>query len=504
MSRLPLIFAAGLASVPALAKEKPNIIYILADDLGYTELGVYGQKLIETPNIDQLARNGVRFTQHYCGSPVSAPSRCVLLTGKHSGHAFIRGNHEWGERGEVWNFAKAVEDPGLEGQYPIPDSVRTLAEYLHEGGYRTGIVGKWGLGAPFSEGAPNRQGFDAFFGYNCQRQAHTYNPPFLWKNEEKVWLNNKLVAPGTKLDEGADPMEWSSYEKFNQKDYSPDLMLQEAIKFMEAGRGEPFFLFYTSPLPHLALQAPQELIEKYVRKFGDEKPYLGQEGYFPQRYPHAAYAAMVTCLDDQVGQLVAKLKQMGVYENTLIIFSSDNGYAFNAGCDPAWFNPDAPFITTYGWGKGFVREGGIRVPMIASWPEKIKPGTESDHISSFYDVLPTLCEAAGIDIPADTDGISFLPALRGRKSQKEHPYLYWEFPEYQGQLAVRMGPWKAVILEMQKGNSEMLLFNLDNDIREQNNLAAENPDIILQMKEIIRKEHRKSVIERFHIKTLDQ
>lgn len=501
--KTPYLLTASLAVLPCLAKEKPNIIYILADDLGYTEIGPYGQKLIETPNLDLLARNGMRFTQHYCGSPVSAPSRCVLLTGQHSGHAYIRGNHEWSERGDVWNFAKAEEDPNLEGQYPIADSLKTLAEYLKTAGYQTGAVGKWGLGAPGSEGVPNRQGFDFFFGYNCQRQAHNHYPGHVWRNEEKVKLSNELFFPGAKLAPGADTLDISSYERFTQKDYSPALQIDEASKFIENTGGKPFFLYFASTLPHLALQAPKEWVDKYVAKFGDEKPYLGKEGYFPARYPHATYAAMVSFLDYQVGQLIKKLKETGQYENTLIIFSSDNGYAYNAGCDPAWFSSFAPFITTYGWGKGYVHEGGIRVPMIASWPGKIKPGSESDLISCFYDVLPTLCQVAGVEVPGDTDGISFLPTLLGKSKQAKHEYLYWDFPEYSGQQAVRLGPWKALRLDMQKGNLKIQLFNVETDSREQIDVAAQHPEIVNKMLEIMKNEHRKSNFSRFYIKAID-
>jgi len=503
MKAISLLLTAGFAAAPIYAKDKPNIVYILADDLGYSEIGSYGQKLIETPNLDMLARNGIRFTQHYCGSPVSAPSRCVLLTGQHSGHAYIRGNHEWGERGEVWNFAKAEEDSNLEGQYPIADSLKTLAEYLKAGGYKTGIVGKWGLGAPNSEGTPNKQGFDFFFGYNCQRQAHTYYPKHLWRNEEKIILNNDLVVPGTKLAPGADTLDPASYAAFTQKEYSPSLMIDEASRFIEKNSGKPFFLYFASTLPHLALQAPKEWVDRYVKKFGDERPYLGKEGYFPARYPHATYAAMVSYLDYQVGQLIKKLKETGQYENTLIIFSSDNGYAYNAGTDPAWFNSFAPFVTTYGWGKGFVHEGGIRVPMIAAWPGKIKPGTETELISCFYDVLPTICEVAGVPIPAETDGISFLPTLMGKKNQPKHEYLFWDFPEYNGQQAVRLGAWKGLRLEMQKGNTTLQLFNLETDPREQVNVAGQHPDIVNQMLAIMQKEHKKSNFSRFFIKAID-
>lgn len=503
MIHMPFLLSAAIAGVPGLARDKPNIIYILADDLGYTEIGPYGQKLIETPNLDRLAQNGMRFTQHYCGSPVSAPSRCVLMTGRHSGHAYIRGNHEWAERGDVWNFIKAEDDPNLEGQYPIADSLKTLAEYLKTAGYRTGIIGKWGLGAPFSEGAPNRQGFDYFFGYNCQRQAHTYYPKHLWRNEDKVLLDNSLVVPGTRLAPGADTLDPASYARFSQRYYSPALFADEANRFIEKNSGQPFFLYFASTLPHLALQAPKEWVDKYVAKFGDEKPYLGEQGYFPSRYPHATYAAMVSYLDDQVGQLIKKLKETGQYENTLIIFSSDNGYAYNAGCDPAWFNSFAPFAVTYGRGKGFVHEGGIRVPMIASWPGKIKPGSETKLISCFYDILPTVCEAAGIPIPAETDGISFLPTLLGEKKQPKHEYLYWDFPEYNGQQAVRMGPWKGLRLNMQKGNTILQLFNLDDDSKEINDIAGQHPDLVDQILGIMQKEHRKSEFSRFYIKAID-
>jgi arylsulfatase len=503
MKTLPILLSATLSGLTGFAQQKPNIVYILADDLGYTEIGAYGQKLIETPNLDLLARNGMIFTQHYCGSPVSAPSRCVLLTGQHSGHAYIRGNHEWADRGDVWNFTKAEDDPNLEGQYPIADSLKTIAEYLKTAGYRTGIVGKWGLGAPNSEGTPNKQGFDFFFGYNCQRQAHTYYPKHLWRNNEKVLLNNNLVVPGTKLAPGADTMDLASYAPFSQKQYSPALFIDEASRFIEQSDNKPFFLYFASTLPHLALQAPKEWVDKYVAKFGDEKPYLGKEGYFPSRYPHATYAAMVSYLDYQVGQLIKKLKETGQYENTLIIFSSDNGYAYNAGCDPAWFNSFAPFITTYGWGKGFVHEGGIRVPMIASWPGKIKPGSSTNLISGFYDVLPTLCEITGLPIPAETDGISFLPTLTGKKNQSEHPYLFWDFPEYNGQQAVRIGPWKGLRLDMQKGNKTIRLYNLDNDSRELNDVSGQHPDIVAKILDIMSKEHRKSTFSRFYIKAVD-
>jgi arylsulfatase len=481
---------------------RPNIIFILADDLGYNELGCYGQEKIETPNIDSLAKQGVRFTQHYSGSPVCAPSRCVLMTGKHTGHAHVRSNDEWRERGEVWDFAKAVEDPKLEGQRPIPADTITVGKLLQAAGYRTACIGKWGLGAPFTEGVPNRQGFDFFFGYNCQRQAHTYYPKHLWKNEEKVWLDNELVVPNTKLDEGADPNDPSSYAKFNLKEYSPALMLEEALGFIERSREQPFFLYFASPIPHNPLQAPSRWVDYYREEFGPEDPYLGEKGYFPHQFPHAAYAGMVSYLDEQVGQILKKLQEHDLDENTLILFSSDNGPTYGGGADSPFFESAKPFKCEYGYGKGFVHEGGIRVPMIARWPGRIEAGTESDHISAFWDLLPTLCDVAGANIPEGIDGISYVPAMTGEGTQTEHEFLYWEFPSYTGQQAVRMGDWKGLRKGIFEDNLQIELYNLKTDIQEQNNLAAEYPEIVARIEEIMRREHVPSVVDRFKIKQL--
>lgn len=466
----------------------PNIIFILADDLGYGELGCFGQEKIKTPNIDGLASEGMKFTQFYSGAPVCAPARCILLTGKHSGNAFIRGNNEWAERGDVWNFEKASKDPGLEGQYPIPPETITLGKLLQGAGYKTACIGKWGLGAPNSEGVPNKQGFDFFFGYNCQRQAHTYYPTHLWKNEEKVFLDNELVVPGTKLEAGADPTDPASYAKFFQKEYSADLMLDEALNFMDENKDQAFFLYFASPIPHDPVQVPKEYVDRYRKLIGDEAPYLGDKGYFPNQYPRAAYAGMISYLDDQVGQLVQKLKELGLYENTLIFFTSDNGPTYAGGVDAAFFDSAKPFKSEHGWGKGFTYEGGIRVPMITSWPNHIQAGSVNDHISAFWDVLPTLCELTNVPAPEDIDGVSFLPALSG-KNQKEHEYLYWEFPSYTGQQAVRMGEWKAIRQNIFNGNMDIELYNLSNDVREENNLASEYPEIIKQMEEIMSVEH---------------
>jgi arylsulfatase len=480
----------------------PNIIYILADDLGYAELGCYGQEKIETPNIDALAAGGMRFTQHYSGAPVCAPSRCVLLTGKHLGNAQIRGNDEWAERGDVWNFEAMAADPNLEGQRPLKPGTETIGTLLQKAGYKTGVVGKWGLGAPLTEGIPNKQGFDFFFGYNCQRQAHTYFPVHLWKNTEKVMLNNKLVSPNIKLPKGADPYNPDSYSDFWLTDYAPELMQKEVIQFIKENKNQPFFMYYASPIPHAPLQAPKRWVDYYEQKFGDEEPYQGERGYFPNLYPHATYAAMVSYFDEQVGEIVATLKELGLYENTLIIFSSDNGPTFNGGTDSLWFDSAKPFKSEQGWGKGNVNEGGMRVPMIAHWPGKIKPGAETDHISVFYDVLPTLSEIAGIE-PAETlDGISFLPILLGKKTQKEHEYLYWEFPESGGQQAVRMGKWKGIRKNIKQDSLRVQLYNLEEDIQELNDVSVQNPKIVKKIESIFKKEHTTAEIERFKMKQL--
>ena len=403
----------------------------------------------------------------------------------------------------VWDYRAMIADSTLEGQRPIPTGTVTIGKLLQSEGYKTGMVGKWGLGAPHTDGIPTRQGFDFFCGYNCQRQAHTYNPVHLYLNENRIHLDNDTVAPNTKLDSDADPLNQESYSRYNLSEYAPDVMFSEMISFIDADRDRPFFLYWASPIPHVPLQAPKKWIDYYLDKFGDEPPYPGDKGYFPHRYPHAAYAAMVSYLDERIGELVGKLKEEGLYENTLIIFSSDNGPTFNGGTDSPWFNSGGPFRSERGWAKGFLHEGGIRVPLIASWPGNIAPGTESDHISAFWDLLPTLCDVAGADIPEDVDGISYLPELLGEGDQKKHPYLYWEFPESNGQQAVRMEQWKAIRKDIRDGNLELELYNLETDIQEQQNVADEHPEIIQQMESIMKNEHVPAELDRFRLKTLD-
>lgn len=475
--------------------KKPNIIYILADDLGYGDLGAYGQTKIETPNIDALASDGMLFTQHYSGAPVCAPARASLLTGKHGGQASIRGNDEWTDRGNVWDYFEMLKDSTLEGQRPMPKNTTTIADLLKTANYKTAIVGKWGLGAPQTESIPTKMGFDYFFGYNCQRIAHTYTPTHLYENEKRYHLNNDTIPPHEGLAKDSDPMDVAAYEKYNQPDYSPTIIFDKMMGFIEANKTEPFFMYWATPIPHVPLQAPKKWIDYYVKKFGDEDPYYFKKprgSYFPARYPHATYAAMVSYLDENVGKLVEYLKKENLYDNTLIIFTSDNGPASpgDGGATTPWFNGSGKFQNKYGRVKGFTYEGGIRVPMIATWPAKIKAGTSSNHISAFYDVLPTFNEIANVKTDYKSNGISFYNALTNPQNQKEHDYLYWEFAGYNGQVAVRMGKWKMIWKNIKKGNKEVELYDLDADIKEENNIMSQHPEMLEKFFEIIKKEHQ--------------
>ena len=497
-----LLFSSAVVYAQHKSSARPNIVYILADDIGYGDTGPYGQKKIETPNINALAKNGMMFTQFYA-MPVCAPSRYSLMTGQHSGQAFIRGNNEWEERGDVWDFKAMEANPTLEGQLPIPDSTITIAKVLKKAGYTTGMVGKWGLGAPMSVGEPNKQGFDYFYGFICQRQDHTYYPGHLWENNYRVPLNNKIISPDVKFPSNLDSLDAKNYAVYQQQDYSPDFLIKAALRFIEKNKKHPFFLYYPSPLPHVSLQAPQKWIDYYHKKFGDEKPFLGGS-YFPCRYPHAAYAAIISTLDEQVGEIVKKLKQEGVYDNTIIMFCSDNGPAYNAGVDPTFFNSGGPFKGEYGWGKGFLHEGGIREPFIVQWPGKVKPASISNLISATIDIMPTLCDLLKIPVPKDVDGVSVLPTILGKDDQqKQHEYLYFEYPEYGGQQAVRMGKWKAVRLNILKGTLKTQLFDLSNDIQEQHDIASQHPDIVKRMETIMKKEHHTPEVAKFRMKALE-
>ncbi|MDA1029405.1 MAG: arylsulfatase [Bacteroidetes bacterium] len=463
---LAVLFVIGCAETPP-----PNIIYILADDLGYNELGSYGQKIIRTPNLDRLAGEGMRFTQHYSGSPVCAPSRGTLLTGKNTGTAFIRDNFEMGGWGP--------NEP--EGQLPLRDSEFTIAEMLKPLGYSTGFIGKWGLGGPESEGHPNNQGFDQFYGYLCQRVAHNYYPTHLWQNGSPDSLEgNAYFAAHQKLDAPLETEE-AYYDQFAAEHYAPDKMLESALSFLDQNKKNPFFLVFATPVPHLALQVPVESLEEYPESL-DTEPFLGGS-YLPHPRPHAAYAAMITRMDRDIGTLLARLKDLGLEDNTIVMFSSDNGTTYSKGVDASYFNSVGDLRGL----KGSVFEGGIKVPFIVKWPGKVQRGSTSDHISAFWDLMPTLADITGAEFPADIDGTSFLKTLNG-KASKQSPTkpLYWEYHAFGGMQGVRMGDWKGVRLEIRKqDDAPVQLFNLVSDPNETTDVASANPAIVAQIRAIM-------------------
>ena len=482
---------------------QPNIIVFFLDDLGYGELGAYGQKIIQTKNIDKLSEGGIKFTNFYTGSPVCAPSRSIFLTGLHAGHTPIRGNHEYGSRGDVWDYHKMSKDPNLEGQYPIGDQTLIFPKLLQQSGYKTGMVGKWGLGPPNSTSIPTNMGFDYFYGYNCQRMAHNLYPPHLWENEDKVTLNNKVISPKLKLDKGVDPYDESNYSIFNQKDYAPELMHLKAKNFINTNKIDPFFLYYASPIPHAPLQAPDYLVNKYKKIIGYEEPYLGDKGYFPTRNPRATYAAMIEYIDLQIGDIVLLLKKLKIYDNTVIIITSDNGPTYAGGVDFEYFNSTGIFQNTKDRMKGYTYEGGIRVPFIISWPNRIKKAKIEDEIFASYDLFPTICDLIDIDFPDDLDGLSMKPTILGNGKQNVHNYLYWEFPGYGGQQALRMGKWKAIKQNIFKDNRHIELYDLENDLKEMNDISGLNVDLIKKIDSIFSKEHLESNIDRFKLGYID-
>ncbi|MCA8957598.1 MAG: arylsulfatase, partial [Planctomycetes bacterium] len=445
--------------------------YILADDLGYGELGCYGQKKIRTPHLDRLASQGMRFTRHYCGAPVCAPSRCVLLTGKHLGHARIRGNRE--------------QKP--EGQLPIHADDLTIATVLRQRGYATAAVGKWGLGPVGSTGDPNAHGFDLFFGYNCQRVAHSYYPPHLWRNTTKVLLNEHPVSghhrpkPGAEID----------FSRYHGAHYAPPRMLAEALAFIRQNRDRPFYLHFAPVEPHVAMQPPEALVQSYPEEWDRERgPYRGGRGYLPHPRPRAGYAAMITDLDRHVGAVLALLDELSLADNTVVMFSSDNGPTHDVGgVDTAFFDSTGGLRGR----KGSVYEGGIRVPMLARWPKHIAAGSTSAHPSGFFDVMATLCELSGATAPPN-DGISFLPTLLGRAGQRVHPHMVWDFAGYGGQQALLFGGWKLVRTNLHrprqpKAKVRVQLFDLEHDPAEAHDVAAQHPGMVQEALRILQAEH---------------
>ena len=458
--------AMAMASCSSGQKQNaslPNVVFILADDLGWGDLSCYGQQLFETPNIDRLAQNGLRFTQCYSGTTVSAPSRSCLITGTHSGHTAVRGNREMKP----------------EGQFPLPDGAETIFHDLKAAGYTTSAFGKWGLGYIGSTGDPKAQGIDRFYGYNCQLLAHSYYPDHLWDDDKRVDLTDNCDEV-----------------PYGEGTYSQDLIHGKALEFLEEAvkDDKPFFMWYPTIIPHAELIVPEDSIIQKYRGMYPEKPFKGTDqgmpgvrhgGYVSQEYPHATFAAMVARLDVYVGQIVDKLKELGVYDNTIIIFSSDNGPHMEGGADPDFFNSNGPW-------RGYKRdvyEGGIRVPMIVAWPNHIKPGTETDFMCSFWDLMPTLRELTGMGETKDLDGVSLLPLWEGRKGQKEHDYLYFEFQEMGGRQAVREGAWKLVHMAVRSQNPYYELYNLDTDPGETEDVAELYPEVVERLQGIMREAH---------------
>lgn len=446
---------------------KPNIIFIMADDLGVGDVGCYGQKYIRTPNIDGMARDGIRFTNHYSGAPVSAPARCCLMTGRHLGNSHVRNN-----------FEIKSDDPAEQGQMPLPENTVTVAGILKRAGYATAVIGKWGLGSMNSTGAPNKQGFDFFYGYNDQNHAHNHYPSFLWRNGEIEKLNNPEFTVHPKFNpDAAHPAE--EYKQYTGKDYSLDLMTDEAIKFINDNRKKPFFLYLTYVVPHKAMQVPDESLEMYNGVF-DEKPYIGGGGYTPHPRPYSAYAGMITRMDQKIGSVLEELKKLGIDENTIVIFTSDNGPAGGGGTDSRFFNSSAGLRGA----KSQVYEGGIREPFVVRWTGKIKPGSVTDLPSAHYDFLATIAELTGQKAP-ENDGISYLPTLLGNsKEQRLHEYLYWEFG---GQIGIRMGDLKGVKRFMRNPNPAWEIYDLKSDPGETTNISDRHPELSARFDEIVKK-----------------
>ncbi|GAF02137.1 arylsulfatase [Saccharicrinis fermentans] len=462
---LLLIIFTSCSETSIKKQKKPNIIYILADDAGYGDFSCYGQTAFQTPNIDKLAQQGMKFTQHYCGASVCAPSRSTLMTGLHTGHTAIRGNRELKDR---------------EGQLPMAAEYVTVAELLKKAGYVTGAFGKWGLGFIGSEGDAINQGFDVFYGYNCQRMAHRYYPPYLWDNDEKDFLDGN---------------DWK-----HTVTYAPDVIQEKTLAFIEDNKNKPFFAYVPLIQPHAELLVPEDSIFlKFKGKFEEPKNYkeiqrygsdygsdIVLEKYCYQKYPKATFVSMIYRMDVYVGQIMAKLEELGIADNTIIMFASDNGPHDAGGANPVYFNSAAGF-------RGMKRdlyEGGIRTPFIVKWPAKVKAGTQSDHVSAFWDFLPTCADIAGVNIDHSIDGISFLPTLTGAGVQKKHDFLYWEFAHKGGKQALRMGQWKAVINKINSTkNAKLELYNLNEDKEETNDVAADYPGVVEKMKQTIVEQH---------------
>lgn len=496
-----LALGATMLSLPAaLAQDRPNILYIMCDDMGYGDLSCYGQQYIRTPNIDRLAAEGMRFTDAYCGSPVSAPSRASFMTGQHTGHTHVRGNREY------WDYSHTVRygqntDFGTAGQEPYDTAHVILPEIFKRNGYRTGMFGKWAGGYEGSASTPDKRGIDEFFGFICQFQAHLYFPNFLNRySPERGDTSVVRVVMGQNIEHA---MFGPDYD--NRQQYSADIIHREALRWLDRQeKGKPFLGIFTYTLPHAELRQPKDsLLLAYKQQFdpsqggAGEKTFRGQEAsrYNPTNLAHAEFAAMIARLDQQVGEIMAKLEERALADNTVLIFTSDNGPHEEGGADPNFFNRDALL-------KGLKRsthEGGIRIPFIVRWPGRVEAGSVSHQPFAFYDLMPTFCDIAGIsDFPSAYrnprlkndwfDGISILPTLTGEGHQQQHDHLYWEFHETD-MIGVRMGQWKLVV---ERGRCR--LYDLTTDLHEDHDVADQHPDIVARMKEFIRRDHTPSAL----------
>ena len=487
---LALIVAVVAFVTPARSEERPNIVFVIADDLGYGDIGSFGQTKIKTPNLDRLAKQGMRLTRHYAGNAVCAPSRCVLMTGKHPGHAIVRDNKEF--------------QP--EGQFPLPAGTETLAARLKAKDYTTGAFGKWGLGGPGTSGDPLNQGFDRFYGYNCQRVAHNSYPTYLWDDDHKVTLANPAFPANAKLTPADDATKPETYARFSGKDYAPDRIAEQALKFVDANKDRPFFLFVPTTVPHLALQVPDDSVKEYADQHWDEAPYQGERSYLPHPTPRAAYAGMITRLDREIGRIMDRVEALGLDERTIFVFTSDNGPLYDklGGTDTDFFNSAGGLRGR----KGSLYEGGVRVPCIVRWPGHIAPGTTSDRVTGFEDWTPTLLELLDDPAPvARLDGISFAPTLLG-KSQPPRPFLYREFSAYGGQQAVWSGQYKVVRQKLAPPGARNRpdyppppaeLYDLDADPAETTDLAKRKPEVLAELEAISRREHTPSAVFPFPI-----
>jgi arylsulfatase A len=460
--------AAAPRCLAAGSRAIPNIIFIMADDLGYAELGCYGQRKIKTPNIDNMAAEGMRFTQHYTSAPVCAPARCSLMTGKHGGHALVRDNSEQ-------HPAEYLLGDSFGGQYPLPAGTVTIARVLQQAGYVTGAFGKWGLGGVGTSGDPLNQGFDRFFGYNCQRHAHNLYPKYLVDNrQQRILEGNTNGVTGQR--------------------YAPQQIADEMLAFIREHHDRPFFVYYPTVIPHLALQVPEQELLPY-KGLWPETPYTGTS-YQPHPTPKAAYAAMISFFDKQVGRLMQLLKELNLDDRTIVFLTSDNGTThLKDQVDAEFFQSVGPLRGL----KGSVYEGGIRVPMIVRWPGQVAPHSESDLLSAHYDALATILDVVGQQPPADTDGISYLPTLLSHNdAQPTHPYLFWDFAGYGGQLAVRMGRWKGVQRNLrQNPDAPLELYDLSADLGETTDVAAQQPDVVERIRRILLEARVRPEVETF-------